>query len=179
MFKNKTVNQYDMVLLFDLPDLNKTFCNFGLGLVAEHVCVTDALDEQFELLQQSIPSDADDPISSNSEMRLTTLPPNIKHSSSPTDEKSDDDLDLDKPSNNKRLHQQRRRSTLVREARSERFNNNNPNPFSNKHKGPTPKQNNNDYKHRPLKPVTIMRPRMSYDRISVAYSFILCIVMSV
>lgn len=62
-----------------LPDLDKLFCNFELGLDAEHVCVTGVEEDQYQILKQSIPSDTEyqDDIKADHVSESTSIPPNI------------------------------------------------------------------------------------------------------
>ena len=80
-----------------LPDLDRRFCNFELGLDAEHVCVTGINDDEYEILQESMPSDSDydeSAISTNSESASTTLPPSVEYSISSSNEDTDLDADV-------------------------------------------------------------------------------------
>ena len=168
-----------MALMNLLPDLDKPFCNFELGLDAEHVCVTGIDDDQYEILQQSIPSDTEyvDDIKTYSESESTTLPPNIEYSTSSSNE--DTDLDMfatapvptPSPTNIPTGPPQvvaslekRRRKRTRRETACRLCNTNNPNPSSTKHKVPTLEQYKAKYKKCPWSQINIQRPPLSYDK---------------
>ena len=162
-FRKRATYQASMEIPFELPDLNRTFCNFELGLDAEQVRVTDIPDDQMELLQNAIPSDSDiDEITIRSDSPSTTLPPNIEYSSSSSND-HDTDLDINTPQNMKGLRKNQRRRKRVREALIKKNRTNNPNPFSATHKAPTTEEYNRPYKKCPWHPITVQRPKLSYD----------------
>ena len=138
-----------MASILGLPDLNRNFCNFELGIDAEHVRITDIPNDGYELLKESF-----------SQTPPTTLPPNIQHSNSSND---DSDIDIDCPSNMKGLRRRQRRSKRNKQALINRNKNNNPNPFSKTHKGPTTDQYTDKYKKCPWKQINVERSRMSFD----------------
>ena len=86
--------QQTMALMNLLPDLNKAFCNFELGLDAEHVCVTAVNECQQKLLQLSMPSDTEceADIKTQFQSESATLPPTIECSVSSTNKDTNHDV---------------------------------------------------------------------------------------
>ena len=146
-----------MDLLTTLPNLNKTFCNFELGLDAEHELATASPNEEYQAFETLLQMDDDThpnyhDITTNSECSASDKPPSIEPDSEYSDSSRDTDDDMGLPP-----HSRARK----RNAKYQRQMKHNPHIYTRSNKQDSISYNNK-YKNCHWSLINMQRPKQSF-----------------